>query len=205
MYHFGGKDRIPSIVRALRAIGVPVVAVVDIDALADKEKFVLLYESLGGNRTKIEADLAVVIKSVGGRKGQLTGKELAIELERHVSRLRDQTVIPTEIRNEIGRLAKASSNWQRVKEDGYRAFVDAPAVQAFGRIAAAGREVGLLINSEGELEGLCRQVSRTNKSEWLAAVLQKHLLNDPDLVDARTFATQIRECVNLAASKGFAG
>ena len=66
-------------------------------------------------------------------------------------------------------MMKSASPWFRVKEDGMRGLVDAESIRSFKRIDAAAKQIGLLINPEGELEGFCRDVSRSNKSEWLAA------------------------------------
>jgi hypothetical protein len=203
IFHFGGKDRIASIASALKAIGVPVVAIVDIDAVSDKEKFLALFESLGGLRAQIESDLALILRSVGNRKGQLTGSELAVELERYAKTVRDQNEVPSKTRIEISQLLKVGSNWQRLKEDGYRALVDAPAIQAFQRVALASKDIGLLINPEGELEGFCRQIQRTKKSDWLAAVLQRNLSTDTDLAEARTFVNVLRESIDIVTSQAF--
>jgi hypothetical protein len=203
IFHLGGKDRMPNIVAALRAIGVPVVAVVDIDILNDKTKFCALFESLGGRAKEIEADLTLILRSVGARKGQLTGKELAVELERHANDIRDQIDIPNQVRTDIVQLLKTGQNWQRVKEDGSRGFVDAPTIQAFDRIDLASKKIGLLINREGELEGFCREIPRTRKSEWLATVLQRNLILDPALTDARAFARELRDCIEIVTSQSF--
>jgi AAA domain, putative AbiEii toxin, Type IV TA system len=203
LFHLGGKDRMANIVTALRAIGVPVVAVVDIDILSDKAKFLTLFESLGGTTGQVEVDLTSILRSVGSRKGQLTGKELAVKLEGYAKAIEDQIEVPTQMRNEIGQLVKAGSNWQRIKEDGYIALVDAPTIQAYERLALASKKIGLLINSEGELEGFCRQIPRTRKSDWLAAVLQKDLSDDPELADARKFANELRNCIDIVTDQSF--
>lgn len=188
LFHFGGKDRIASIARALRLVRIPVVAIVDIDILSDREKFFALFEVMGGRRADIENDVRNLIKSVTQRKGQLTGAELGVELRRLAADVEQMTDVPKQARGKLLDLGKASSNWERVKQDGIRAL-DVP---TFTRISEACQQVGLLVNPEGELEGFCRAVPRTHKGEWLAQVIRKDLASDPILSDARDFAAKIR-------------
>jgi hypothetical protein len=184
-------------------VGVPVTVLVDIDVLSDREKFCHLFESMGGRRSEIEDDVRAILASVGARKGQLTAAELSIELDRVAAELKGQTQIESKVRNKISELNRTGSNWQRVKEDGYRAFVDAKSIQAFERIAAASKRLGLLINREGELEGFARDISRTRKSDWLANALQRDLAEDQSLAEARHFAREIRECFSTVTTRAF--
>jgi hypothetical protein len=196
-YHFGGKDRLANIAEALRLVQIPVVAIVDIDILSDRQKFFRLFEAMGGRRTLIEKDVINLIRQVTDRKGQLTGSELAIELRRLAVEVEDVLDVPKEIKGKISDLSKAPSNWERVKHDGFRAL-DA---QAFERISNACHEVGLLINPEGELEGFCRTIPHNRKSEWLAQVIRRDFANDPALADAREFANQIRRVTRETISR----
>lgn len=187
-FHLGGKDRIFVVAQALRAIHVPVVAIVDIDIIADREKLFQLFESLGGSRKDVEFEASVILKEVSSRKGQLTSKELVVELKRLIAKIENLPAeLPKVHREELATLAKIGSNWQRLKEDGYRGLVNADAVNAFESLSNKCMAKGLLINPEGELEGFCRQISRTRKSEWLAHVLARNFADDPDLDAARTF------------------
>lgn len=197
LFHFGGKDRIANIARALKGVQIPVVAVVDIDILSDREKFFALFETMGGKRADIEKDVRNLIQSVMQRKGQLTGTELGIELRRLASEVEKTADLSKEARRHLLELGKASSNWERVKQDGFRAL-DVP---TFTRISESCQQVGLLINPEGELEGFCRAVPRTHKGEWLAQVIRKDLANDPLLSDARDFVVKIRAATREMISR----
>jgi ABC-type transporter Mla maintaining outer membrane lipid asymmetry ATPase subunit MlaF len=187
-YHFGGKDRLANIAGALRLIHIPVVVIVDIDILSDREKLLRLYEAMGGQRSTIEKDVEQLIRQVTERKGQLNGSELAVELRRVASDVDGVQDVPKRVKASIAELSRAPSNWDRVKHDGLRALQ----FQAFERVSTACQAVGLLINPEGELEGFCRAIPRTRKSEWLAQVIKRDLANDPLLAEARDFATKVR-------------
>jgi ABC-type uncharacterized transport system ATPase subunit len=196
LYHFGGKDRLGSMARALRAVQIPVVVIVDIDILSDKEKFFALFDSLGGKVSAVEKDVVDINRLVMQRKGQLTGSELAIELRRLATEADGANDVSKETRNKLLELGRISSNWQRVKQDGIRAL-DA---QIFYRISEACKAVGLLINPEGELEGFCRLLSSSRKNEWLAEVIRKDLAQDESLRDAREFAEEIRRVIRQVVS-----
>lgn len=188
LFHFGGKDRIANIARALRLVRIPVVAIVDIDVLSDREKFLVLFEAMGGQRADVEGDVRNLIQMVMQRKGQLTGPELGIELRRLATEFENLVDVPKDARRKLVELGRTTSNWERAKQDGFRAL-DVP---TYTRISEACQRVGLLINPEGELEGFCRTIPRSHKGEWLAQAIRRDLANDPLLADARAFATKIR-------------
>jgi hypothetical protein len=198
LYHFGGKDRIASMARALRAVQIPVIVIVDIDILSDSEKFFSLFEAVGGLRSDVEKDVSDLNRAVMQRKGQLTGNELAIELRRLANDSEGVSQISKELKNKLLELGRTSSNWQRVKQDGMRAL-DA---KSFHRVSDACKAVGLLINPEGELEGFCRVIPGSRKSEWLADVIRKDLAKDESLKDAREFAEEIRRVTREIIRRG---
>jgi hypothetical protein len=121
----------------------------------------------------------------------MIGPELAVELKRLAGVAETTQEVPKQLRGKLLELGRESSNWQRVKHDGFRAL-DA---QAFLRIDAECKNVGLLINPEGELEGFCREISRNRKSDWLAEAVRRNLGEDMALKDARDFAAQIRAAI----------
>jgi hypothetical protein len=177
-------------------VEIPVVAIVDIDILSDRDKFLLLFEAMGGKPAEVDQDVQTIIRLVRERKGQMTGTELAVELKRLAAEAQVTQQVPRQIRTKLLELGREASNWQRVKHDGFRAL-DA---KTFHRIFEASIRLGLLINPEGELEGFCREISRTRKAEWLAEAIRRDLNRDPSLADARKFATQIRTSLQTVLS-----
>jgi hypothetical protein len=195
-YHFGGKDKVTSIAKALKLVSVPVIAVVDIDVLSDKAKFLSLFSTMGGNSAEIEKDLTLLVTQVQSKRKDPTATEIALELERIAVDVRKNSLISDQSRKQITDIGKTPAPWQRIKEDGYRGFADAALINAFQRISDASEAVGLLILKEGELEGFCRSFSRKNKSEWLASVLQLNLEEDDRLAEARSFAVSLLQVVS---------
>jgi hypothetical protein len=194
-YHFGGKDKVASIASALKLVSVPVVAVVDIDVLSDKTKFLSLFSIMGGNPDEVEKEVTLLVAKVQSKKSDLSTTEIALELEKIAAEVRKSSSFADQSRKQIADIGKSPSPWQRIKEDGYRGFADSALINAFQKISAASEAVGLLILKEGELEGFCRGFSRKNKAEWLASVLQLNLEEDERLLDARSFAVSLLNVV----------
>ena len=204
-YQFGGKDKIANVASALKALDVPVIAIVDIDIVSDRAKILKLYETLGGSEEKISGHLKTIIASVEARKSQITGAELALELRRVADEVQHQSLIQKPVKEHLSSIARASSSWTRLKEDGYRGLVDAASINAYKSLERDCKEVGLLINPEGELEGFCREISRARKSEWLSEVLRLDFVNNSALEAARRFAADIRGTVAAALTKQVPG
>lgn len=194
-YHFGGKDKVAGIAKALKLVSVPVIAVVDIDVLSDKAKFLSLFSTMGGNPDEVVKEVTLLLTKVQAKRLDPSATEIALELDRIAAEVRKSSSIVEQSRKQIADIGKSPSPWQRVKEDGYRGFADAALINAFQKICAASEAVGLLILREGELEGFCRSFPRRNKAEWLASVLQLNLEEDERLVDARSFAASLLRVV----------
>jgi hypothetical protein len=194
-YQVGGKGKILNIVNALRLLELPVCVLVDIDILADQERFLLLFESLGGERSSIVEDLKAVIRHVSQKKSTLTGRDAASQLRQIADDIQDNPQISAGSRSRIAAIVNETAPWQRVKEVGFRGFANATITQAFERIYDQSKRIGLIINREGELEGLCRDVSQKLKSNWLAEVLKRDLKNDPRLEEARKMLLELRESI----------
>lgn len=201
MYHVGGKGKINSIVSALGLLNVPVAVVCDLDILAEPSKFLELFEGLGGDKALIANDLDLITRHVTQRNTLLTGHEAARRLREVAQEVETSQKISTSQRQKISSLLKEASTWARLKADGYRGFENSTVVQAFMRIHERSKAVGLLINREGELEGLCRDAVNDPKSGWLEDVLRRDLQSDASLEDGRKMLSELYECI-WAARKG---
>jgi hypothetical protein len=193
-YHVGGKDRIAGVAKALRSLGVPAIAIVDIDILADQHGFSRLFESLGGNPDDVQADLKVIANAIAAKR-KLTYGEFAQRLEELAKKVNNTKNVTDDMIESLIIIRRSVSPWQQVKQVGQVAF-NGDDLQAFERIASRGKAVGLLINPEGELEGFCRTVSRSRKAEWLSKVVEQDITTESDFESARKFASSIRETLD---------
>ncbi len=196
-YQVGGKDKIVSIVSALKLLDLPVCVIVDIDILAEPEKFLTLFETLGGSRNAVELDVKTIVRHVNQRKPLISGREAASELRKIADEIQGETQISAAKRKQIATLVQEAAPWERIKEDGYRGFGNATIVQSFDRVYESCKLRGLIINREGELEGLCRDISKKPKSAWLSEVLTRDLATDSRLDDARRMLSELRQSIGF--------
>lgn len=200
-YSCNGKSKIHSIASALRSVNVPVVAIADLDLLSNPGEMLRLYKAMGGDEDTIKHDVDLIHKSVQSGKNQTSGRQFKSELDIITSSVDNTKPVPISTLGSVRDLIAQSSPWARLKTNGVKGLLDAKAVQALNRLTFACSEVGLLINREGELEGFCRSIPRSNKGEWLAEVLKRDLRNDIELADARSFVADLRDaCVRAALS-----
>ena len=200
--HVGGKDKIRSIASALRALDLPICVLADIDILSEQKSFVELFVILGGDKSLVEDDVGLITRHLGQRAALISGDEAARSLKAIAEDVKDQPRISESVRNRLSSLIKETSSWSRLKVDGYRGLDSPTVVQAFLRVYDRARAVGLLINREGELEGLCRDARKSPKSAWLNDVLARDLIRDPNLEDARRLLADLRECMIVVRGKG---
>lgn len=194
-YHVGGKDKIAPIASALRPLNLPVCVIVDMDILSEQSKFLALFEALGGSKTSVKEDLIDIIQQVTSKKSFLTAVEMIRELRRIAQSAEESKHEMNKIRAEMSSLISDTGAWERVKQAGCKALPSGSITQAFERVYNQALSVGMVINREGELEGLCRQIQKTKKGEWLSDVLLRNLATDPDLEDARLMLGAIRSTV----------
>ncbi|MFD0858602.1 ATP-dependent nuclease [Roseovarius aquimarinus] len=201
--HCGGKQKIHGIVKAISAIGANVFSVCDIDVLNDKVSFQRLFEAHGGDYSKVAQDHKLILTRVSERKSEISPHYFWSEIERLKAATGQSENIKKDTTDQIATLIRRSSPWGRIKEDGKRAFVDAESIRAFDRIRKAAASYGLFINPEGELESLCRTISRANKANWLTEVLQLDYKKAADLVGARELVKEVSNYMRANADKVF--
>jgi energy-coupling factor transporter ATP-binding protein EcfA2 len=190
-FHCGGKDRIPKIAGALRAIGVPVLAVVDIDILDNKPKFLELIESLGGEADAFNQPLSALLKFVAEKKSTASAAEAQSKLGKLFDKIEPGKAIPGDILREMSEALKSASAWSFIKQTGETFFSGGEQYNNLQDILHKSEQLGILINRSGELENFCRTIGSKRKSEWLAEVLRKDLKRDIDLKEAREFAQKL--------------
>ncbi|AGY58447.1 ATP-dependent nuclease [Gloeobacter kilaueensis] len=185
--HCGGKARFPPVIRALRAVDVPVKVVADFDVLSELEPLKSIVESLGIDWTTIVNDWKLVKKSVEQRKPDLNTKEVKEAIEALLSAVVAET-FPQQTKAAIQSILKQSSPWSNAKLAG-KVFVPSgdPSV-ACERLLSNLRAGGLYVVDVGELEGFVRTVSG-HGPRWVNPVLARDLATDEELRAARDFVS----------------
>jgi len=189
LVHGAGKSRVATIIRALRALDVPVRAVVDFDALNDETGLRSICEALGGLRNDVAADWKKVKAAIEKRRPQLSAEKAKEEISAVFDRVEGPNLSDDGIK-EIKDVLKATSAWSEAKRIG-KAFLPSGEERAtYERLAGQLRALGLYLVEVGELEGFC-PTAGAHGPAWVAKVLERDLENDEELETARKFAKML--------------
>jgi predicted ATPase len=184
-----GKDRMPVVVRALSKLGLPLIGVVDFDAIRDKAAFQTLVDSFGIPWRDIEKDWSLVKTAIEQRKPELDSEEVKKDLLNVLDGIKTMQ-FPESASQEIEKLLKRASAWFRVKDTGISFVPSGEPMIACRRLFERLMANGLFILEVGELERFCPSVGR-HGPQWVNQVLQKDLLNDAELGRSRDFAREL--------------
>jgi hypothetical protein len=192
--HCGGKQRLKTVISALRAINVKTIVICDIDALNDKDIFIDISRSLGINWSIIESDWNIIDTYVKSQRPQLNKDEVINEINTIIKSIDpSETILPQKIAEGISKVIKKSSAWSKIKETGYRYFTG-EAYNSFEKINNECHKNGLFIVSVGELESFNKAVF-AHGPRWVNEVLETcNLKKDDSLKEARDFVACFLKC-----------
>lgn len=189
-FHCGGKDRIAKIASSLKSAGVPVMCIVDIDILDNKQKFLDLYSIFGGDPNDITAYVDYIHRFVSEKKSPITSSDAKNKIDDLFQNFDPKQPIPASKIPELNDIIQNFSSWRYVKSNGETFFSGGDPYNHFVKVCTKAQEIGIIINRYGELENLCKTIT-PRKSEWLSLVLQKELSGDEDLKSARDFTENL--------------
>jgi len=186
--HCGGKHRIPTAIKALKKLNVPIKVVSDFDVLNDTNPLKEIFEDLGGVWTDIENDWKIVKREIEQKRPEFLTADIKKEIENTFTTTTER-IFPKEKINEIQRALKKASAWSEAKEVGKSYIPSGNATQAFERIQIKLKEKGFLVLEVGELESFVKSVGN-HGPKWVSEVLTKDLTMDLELEPARQFVKQ---------------
>jgi hypothetical protein len=186
--HCGGKHRIPTAIKALKKLNVPIKVVSDFDVLNDTNPFKDIFEDLGGTWTDIENDWRLVKMEIERKRPEFLTEDVKKEIEGVLNSTSDR-IFPKAKINEIHRTLKKASAWSEAKEVGKAYIPSGNATQAYERIQVMLKEHGLLVVEVGELESFVKSIGN-HGPKWVTEVLNKDLKSDTELEAARQFVKQ---------------
>ena len=186
LVHGAGKNRVLPIVKALRAIDIPVRVVLDFDALADAGLLERLCDQFGIEWSGLGTDLNVVSAAISGRRPQIPKAYARKQIEKVFDDVKSETLSNDAIK-ELRAIIRGASAWSEAKRLGKRFVPNGEATAAYQRLHKTLSMAGIVLVEEGELEGFCQSISGHGPS-WVVEVLQRDLKNDPELERARDFA-----------------
>ncbi len=188
--HANGKSRMPKVVKALRALGVPIDVIVDMDIIGTTGEIKRLFEELGGRWEEIEESARIIKESVERTDPPLSMEDLKKGLVREATR-DDGNGTSKELERQVKALFKRSSSWAGVRTAGQGVLKGGEITGRWRQLRESCRRVGLWLVPVGELESFCKDESGS-KAEWVQRVLEdKGLAKDDSLEDARTFIREV--------------
>jgi len=184
----GGKHRIPTAIKALKKLNVPIKVVADFDVLNDTNPLKEIFEDLGGTWNNVQSDWKLVKKEIEQKRPEFLTTDVKKEFDEIISSTKEK-IFPKEKINAIQKILKKASAWSEAKEVGKAFIPSGNASQAFDRIQIKFEEKGLLVLEVGELESFVKSLGN-HGPKWVSEVLTKDLKMDKELDAARQFVTK---------------
>ncbi|MCW5799765.1 MAG: AAA family ATPase [Nitrospira sp.] len=187
--HCGGKDRMPKLIKAMRALAVPMRVIVDFDILSAEQPLRPIVEALGGNWAEIGVDWRRLASTIRDQKAELDADDVKREINSILKEVSTKH-FPQELAKRIRDVVRRTSPWSILKHSGRHGVPSGDATQCLDRLISSLKKIGLLVVEEGELECFDKGVGNDGPA-WVNEVLKKDLLNDPVLESARRFVRSI--------------
>jgi ABC-type transporter Mla maintaining outer membrane lipid asymmetry ATPase subunit MlaF len=184
----GGKDRLPTLVNALRRLNVKVAVIADFDSL-NSDLIGKIHQSLGGDWESAKGDWRITKAAIEQKRPELQAAELKERIGEVLESVTDQ-YFPRDAVKEISGLLRKSTAWSTAKDQGMSFVPSGDATKACQRLMEKLKSSQLHVVQVGELEGWCRSVGGHGPA-WVIAVIEKNLATDPELEGARSFVKAI--------------
>ncbi len=189
--HCGGKDRVSTVVNALKKIGVPVSVIVDFDVLNNQNPLKGIVESLEIEWSSVESNWKLIKNSIDSKSVDNLRKDC---LEKNIKDYIDgisNDIISVKDAKEIRKIIKVKSPWQIAKDDGKCSVPSGDPTSKFNELQEIFEKSGLFIVELGELERFVKSIGN-HGPKWVNEVLEtKDLASDSELEDARKFIEKI--------------
>ncbi len=182
----GGKDAYPKFISALKRLSIPVLAILDFDALNNEKTISSIYESQGGDWSQIRPLWARVDKAIRNGVAPPTVEEAKAAIH---SRLDAWTGGSPPI-GEISDFMRSTKPWAKVKRMGISAVPSGDAQRAVQELMDELAEKSIFPIPVGELECFVKTIG--NKGiKWLNEVFRTYPLDSDELRDARQFMKRV--------------
>jgi len=191
--HCGGKERLKTVIPALKALNVKTAVVADIDVLNKEDTFNTICEKMEIEWDGIKGKWKSVFDYVKGQRAQLNTEEARKDIVAILSGIATPQLSSDDI-DAIKDKLKASSAWSKVKQVG-KAFFNGEPYTNLDDLLKECKMKGLFIVPVGELEYFYKPLasSSTHGTKWVNGVMEKDLVNDTELEEARKFIKEIVE------------
>jgi len=186
----GGKGRLPTVIKALKGLNVPVATVVDFDVLNAEHPIKDIVGAQGGDWSAIKPDWLRLKGFVETNPAFVGADQYREKVETLLASCPPGGVVPKETLSEIEKLSKRASPWQLVKEKGLHGLPSGEATEVGELVLQKLAEIGIFVAPNGAVEGFYASLGGKGR-RWLEKVFKKDLGADPKLRDARSFVGAI--------------
>jgi ABC-type cobalamin/Fe3+-siderophores transport system ATPase subunit len=199
----GGKSRMPMVIRALRALDVPVRAVLDFDVLEEARDLRAIVEACGGNWADLHQAWQVVNHALRSVAPPLS----LAQVQSSVAQLLQEAkgaYLDEPTRSKMLDCLRSASPWAAAKRAGKSSLPSGGPTDAFNNLSSRLMAIGIFVVECGELERFVPSVGGHGPA-WLTEVLRRHLAKVPELEAARAFVREltgissVREAGNAAS------
>jgi energy-coupling factor transporter ATP-binding protein EcfA2 len=180
-----GKDRFPIVVKALKALEVPLIIIGDFDLYHNENPIRKIYEELGGKWDDIKLDFQKVKKAIDEKLPELKTEDLKLEID-HIFQTINDRVMPEDKIKAIQASLKKASPWRQAKASGKAYLPPGEATQAFNRVQSKLEEKNIIVLELGEIEAFDKSIGG-HGPKWVNEVLEKDILTSSELSTARSF------------------
>ncbi|MFI1392009.1 AAA family ATPase [Streptomyces griseoaurantiacus] len=188
--HVNGKARLSDATRKLRACGIPVAAIADIDFLNDTRKIKDALSHLGGSWDDVKTDVLTIHRETSSEVVATTASEIKQQIASIIGNPRGKTLLTQRQIEAISETLRTANGWKKLKASGVQALNGEPYAAA-RRLVSYLAKIGLFLVPVGELECWIRDISPSNKVAWLTRVFEegRHLNPSGEL---RDFCSDVR-------------
>lgn len=184
--HCHGKHRIHVAVAAMRALGVPVIAIADFDVLRERATLVRLLDAFGAVfDEEMEKGFNTLTSALASTSRAPSVAYVKESLDRYLANIGAVTFEPKNF-EDVKQLLRTESGWDRVKKAGITAVPQGDPRAATDRLLDRLGKVGLFIVPVGAVEGFVPDVGGHGPG-WVAEVLERNFHIAPRSVEARAF------------------
>jgi energy-coupling factor transporter ATP-binding protein EcfA2 len=187
----GGKHRIPTVIKALKKLNVPVSSICDFDVLNDKNPLKDIYEESNGKWEDIEKDWRVVKQAIESKRPELEVSELKEEIDTIFDSISEK-IMPKEKISAISKSLKKASAWAHAKQVGKLFIPSGEATQAYEKLIKNLKSKNVYVVELGELESFVKSIGN-HGPKWVNEVLTKDLINEPEIESARKFMEEVSQ------------
>jgi hypothetical protein len=173
----GGKQRLPTVLRALHAVAVPVALVADFDVLRGEALLKEIVQELGGQWAHLATDWRAVTATIeqGGSAPSIT--VVREQILKVLDQATDATLTPDQA-SEIRQITRVDDAWRRAKQAGLSIVPQGEPSQRATRLIDALASLGLFVVTVGEIERWAPDIPGHGPA-WVGAAIEQRRHEDP--------------------------